>query len=73
MIVDRFDLPDFVATYRAVQRETFQAFIEGQVERTDVRRLLDRLIVYRRQAESFCTELFRTVGVSWKPRPRWKS
>jgi len=64
-------LPDFVATYRAVQWETFQAFIEGQMERTDVRRLLDRLILYRRQAENFCTELFRTVGAGLgRPPPR---
>ena len=41
-------LPDFVAPYRAVQWDTLQAFIEGQVERPDVRRLWDRLRLYRR-------------------------
>ena len=55
-------LPDFVPTYRAIQWERFQAFIEGLLDRADVRRYWDRLREYRRQAERFCTELFRTVG-----------
>jgi len=64
-------LPDFAATYRPLQLETFEAFIEGRVDRPDVRTFLERLRAYRRQAESFCTELFRTVGAGLgRPPPR---
>jgi hypothetical protein len=55
-------LPNFTATYRAMQWETFQAFLDGQVERVDVRKMLERLRHYRQQAEEFAAELFRTVG-----------
>lgn len=64
-------LPDFVPTYRPIPWDTFEAFIEGELERADVRRHLDRLRQYRRQAESFCAELFRTVGAGLgRPPPR---
>jgi len=64
-------LPDFVATYRVLQWDTFQAFLEGQRDRPDVYRFLDRLQACRRQAQRFCAELFRTVGAGLgRPPPR---
>ena len=55
-------LPDFVATYRPTQWESLEAFLEGRMDRPDVYRFVERLQAYRREAENFCPELFRTVG-----------
>ena len=40
-------LPDFAFTYRAVQPDTFAAFLDGEQVRRDVCTLCDRLHCYR--------------------------
>lgn len=55
-------LPDFAFSYRPLQPETFQGFLEGQHERPDVRSHSERLRLYQRCAEKFAGELIRTVG-----------
>jgi hypothetical protein len=62
-------LPDFAFTYRPLQPQTFQAFLDGQVDRADVRSFAEALWRYQRRAEAFATELIRTVGVGLLGRP----
>lgn len=55
-------LPDFAFSYRPLQPESFQGFLEGQTDRPDVRSYRARLRIYQRRIEAFCPELIRTVG-----------
>ena len=64
-------LPDFAFSYRPLQPQTFQAFLEGQAERADVRSYGERLRNYKLRAEEFAGELIRTVGATLgRPPPR---
>jgi hypothetical protein len=64
-------LPDFAFTYRALQPDTFQAYLDGQIDRPDVRSFTELLRRYQRQLEGFSQELIRTVGVGLgRPPPR---
>jgi hypothetical protein len=55
-------LPDFALSYRPIGVETFEAFLDGKLQRADVRSFLDLLRTYRRRLEAFSAELIRTVG-----------
>jgi len=55
-------LPEFALTYRPIAVETFEAFLEGKLQRADVRSFLDLLRTYRRRLDLFSAELIRTVG-----------
>jgi hypothetical protein len=55
-------LPDFALTYRAPQAQTFQAFLDGQLDRPDVRTFTGLLRLYQQQLERFGPDLIRTVG-----------
>lgn len=57
-------LPDFAFSYRPLQPETFQAYIENQVELPDVRRNSEGLRRYKLEIEDFAVELIRTVGAA---------
>jgi len=57
-------LPDFAFSYRPVQPETLQAYIEEKVDRPDVRSNSDGLHRYKLEAEGFADELIRTVGAA---------
>jgi hypothetical protein len=64
-------LPDFAFSYRPLQPRTFEAFIEGQTERPDVRSYSERLRHYKLRAEDFAAELIRTVGAAMgRPPPQ---
>lgn len=55
-------LPDFALSYRLVGPETFEAFLDGDDRRADVRTYFALLTSYRRRFESFGEELVRSVG-----------
>ena len=55
-------LPEFALTYRPIAVETFEAFLEGKLQRADVRSFLNLLQSYRRRLDGFSKELIRTVG-----------
>lgn len=64
-------LPDFAFSYRPLQPQTFQAFLQGQIERPDVRSHSERLRHYKLRAEDFAAELVRTVGAAFgRPPPQ---
>lgn len=55
-------LPDFVFSYRILPPQSFEAFLNEQTDRVDVRKLADTLHRAQRQFERFGAELIRTVG-----------
>lgn len=55
-------LPDFALTYRLLQPETFEAYLEHQSERPDVRTFRDLLRGYEHRLQRFGPALIRTVG-----------
>lgn len=57
-------LPDFAFSYRPLQPETFQAYIENQVELPDVRSNSENLRRYKLEVEDFAVELIRAVGAA---------
>jgi hypothetical protein len=64
-------LPDFAFSYRPLQPQTLEAFLEGQADRPDVRSYTERLRHYKLRAEAFSVELKRTVGAALgRPPPR---
>lgn len=64
-------LPDFAFSYRPLQPQSLEAFLEGQMERPDVRSHSERLRRYKLRAEEFAPELIRTVGaVFGRPPPQ---
>jgi hypothetical protein len=56
-------LPDFAFSYRLLGPESFEAFMDGDQERADVRRYRDVLGNYRQRFQDFGQELVRAVGV----------
>jgi hypothetical protein len=64
-------LPDFALTYRVLQVETFEAFLDHDIDRPDVRSFVDLLASYQRRLHQFAPELIRTVGAGLGlPPPR---
>jgi hypothetical protein len=64
-------LPDFALTYRLLQPETFQGFLEHELDRPDVRTFLDLCASYECRLHRFAPELIRTVGAGLGiPPPR---
>jgi transposase-like protein len=55
-------LPEFALSYRLVRAETFEAFLEGKIERRDVRSWQSLLEEYRRRMTRYGQALWRTVG-----------
>ena len=55
-------LPDFAFTYRVLQIETFEAYLDRALERPDVRTWRDLLHGYKCRLERFAPELIRCVG-----------
>ena len=55
-------LPSFALSYRLVQASTFEAFLEGRLERQDVQRWAELLRQYSRRMRVFGAELLRVVG-----------
>jgi len=65
-------LPDFALTYRVLQVEPFEAFLDHDIDRPDVRSFVDLLASYQRRLHHFAPELIRTVGAGLGlPPPRW--
>lgn len=64
-------LPDFALTYRVLGPETLQRYLEGDLDRPDVRTFLDLCASYGRRIHDFAPELIRTVGAGLGvPPPR---
>lgn len=55
-------LPSFALSYRLVQVATFEAFLDGKIDRVDVQRWQSVLADYRRRMTRFAVALVRTVG-----------
>ena len=55
-------LPSFALSYRLVQAATFEAFLEGRLDRRDVQRWAELLRQYSRRMRVFGAELLRVVG-----------
>jgi len=55
-------LPSFALSYRLVQASTFEAFLEGRLDRRDVQRWAELLRQYSRRMRVFGSELLRVVG-----------
>ena len=55
-------LPAFALSYRLVQVATFEAFLEGKLDRRDVQSWQSLLADYRRRLQRYATALWRTVG-----------
>jgi len=64
-------LPDFALTYRLLGPETLQRYLEGELEKPDVRTFRDLCARYRQRLHRFAPELIRTVGAGLGfPPPR---
>lgn len=64
-------LPDFAFSYRPLQPRTFEAYLEGQTDRPDVRSYSERLRHYKLRAEDFAAQLIRRVGSAFgRPPPQ---
>lgn len=55
-------LPDFALSYRLLQAPTFEAFLDGKLDRLDVRRWSDLLHQYDRRMLGYRSELLRALG-----------
>jgi transposase-like protein len=55
-------LPDFAMSYRLVAVGTFEAYLDGQVNRRDVQSRQSLLEDYRRRMLRYARALWRTVG-----------
>jgi len=62
-------LPSFAFAYRLVQAASFQAYLEGKLDRPDVQRWTDVLRTYRRRMLAFSPEVVRTVGCGFGRAP----
>jgi transposase-like protein len=62
-------LPDFALSYRLVQAESLQAYLEGELERRDVQRWQSVLRSYERRMRVWAPKLIRTVGAVFGPAP----
>lgn len=62
-------LPDFAMSYRLVQVETFEAFLEGKIGRRDVQSRQSLLEDYRRRMTRYGRALWRTVGCGFGLAP----
>jgi hypothetical protein len=64
-------LPDFALTYRVLQVQTFEAFLNCEIDRPDVWRFAGLLASYQHRLHQFSSELIRTVGAGLGlPPPR---
>jgi len=55
-------LPAFALSYRLVNAEAFEAYLDGDYDRLAVRRWEELLRGYGRQMRAFTVELIRTIG-----------
>ena len=55
-------LPDFALSYRLVNAQTVDAFLQGDLQRDDVRRNEEFLQTYKRRILAFAPVLIATVG-----------
>lgn len=55
-------LPDFALSYRLVHLESFQAYLEGDLQRRDVQTWQSLLRSYERRLHQWAPRLIRTVG-----------
>lgn len=55
-------LPSFALSYRLVQTETFEAFLEGRSDRRDVQAWADLLRQYRRRMLAYGSELWQAIS-----------
>jgi len=62
-------LPSFALSYRLVQVATFEAFLDGMLDRVDVQRWQSVLGDYRRRMTRFAAVLVRTVGCGFGRAP----
>lgn len=62
-------LPDFAFSYRPLQAQTLEAYLDDKTERCDVRSHRDRLRRYKLVVEDFAAELIRTVGAAFGRPP----
>lgn len=62
-------LPSFALSYRLVQVATFEAFLDGMIDRVDVQRWQSVLADYRRRMMRFAVVLVRTVGCGFGRAP----
>ena len=62
-------LPSFALSYRIVRAATFEAFLDGMLDRVDVQRWQSVLADYRRRMTRFAVELVRTVGCGFGRAP----
>jgi transposase-like protein len=62
-------LPEFALSYRLVQAGTFEAFLDGRMERDDVQRWQSVLQDYRRRMAAFAAYVWRIIGCGLGPAP----
>lgn len=62
-------LPSFALSYRLVQVATFEAFLDGKMDRVDVQRWQSVLEDYRRRMTRFAEIVVRTVGCGFGRAP----
>lgn len=62
-------LPEFALSYRVVQAWTFEAFLDGKLERRDVERWKVVLQDYARRMERHAEALWRTIGCGFGRAP----
>ena len=62
-------LPSFALSYRIVQVATFEAFLDGMLDRVDVQRWQSVLGDYRRRMMRFAEVVVRTVGCGFGRAP----
>ena len=62
-------LPDFAMSYRLVQVEAFEAFLDGKIDRRDVQSRQSLLEDYRRRMTRYGKALWRTVGCGFGLAP----
>lgn len=55
-------LPDFALTYRLLGPQTLEGYLQGELDRPDVRTFRDLCASYKRRLDRFAPELIRTVG-----------
>jgi transposase-like protein len=62
-------LPAFALSYRLVQVATFEAFLEGKMERRDVQRWQSLLTDYRRRLQRYAAVVWRVIGCGFGRAP----
>ena len=55
-------LPSFALSYRLVQVATFEAFLDGKLDRRDVQTWQTLLQQYQRRMAGYAVDVIRTVG-----------